>query len=547
MAHPGESPDAIPAHIPDFAKPLLPYIKTRQEALRIRQALTVYLRSQIEFVDNDPDNPGYHSQSHLSLAVPHDAVVDVKRIPPEVTGLRRKYLEALQANVAARKEYQSIVEKTNPTKNDNGKEKAEEPSPDPSSELQEYLKLLRDRRRHAKLQIFQHYLQEIKQRDTLKSGDLEEQGARLQHLTPPEEFEDTQSGSGSTESIEELMHKLERAVIRAKSQLEREKGLLEELKAQRASEPPSDVPPAARLRALQRTRDELVQWVEDKLVSVGNGENSGAVHDLSPEDMEESTRLLEDKKTQIAQQYAAYVDARKRLLDAASRACQPIAPAPAPAKPPTRPSSMVQDKNATGKASSMDPLQALSFTSDVLQPLSKSQRALALQKFYLSGMLAKEKASTLRILNRLSDESHLLPEYPILARQPRFKHATAALASRQGTNPEPAKQDEIVTLAEAWAFASDAAGTNEQEYVEHKLEEGLETAQDAEHVLGEVYNMLNQDLEDALRQGPDGGPGESDIWASEARMTRSQAKSHRSRPPAKGPWVGLNGQVGVGE
>ncbi|PWY73710.1 hypothetical protein BO70DRAFT_364625 [Aspergillus heteromorphus CBS 117.55] len=544
MAHPDES---APSYIPEVAKPLAPYIKSRQEILRIRQALTVYLRSQIEFADDDPDHPGCYSQSRLSLMVPHDAVVDVKRIPPELTGLRRKYLEALQANVAARREYQSVVEKTSPVnqQTDKEKEKPEQPAPDPSSALQEYLGLLRDRRRHAKLQVFEHYLKEIKQRDTVKPEDLEETGAGYRQLTPPGDLGDSQHESKTRDNIEELMDKLERAVIRAKGQLEREKGLLEELKAQRASDPPGEIPPAVKLKALQRTRDELVQWVEEKLMAVGNSETSTGAHDLRPEDLEESARLLEDKKAQIAEQYAAYVDARKRLLDAASRACQPIAPVPT--KPPTRPSSMVQEKKAPGDVSSLDPLRVLSFTSDVLQPLSKSQRALALQRSYLSGMLAKEKASTLRILNRLSDESHLLPEYPILARQPRFKHAAAALASRQGTNPEPAKPDEILAMAEAWAFASDAAGANEQEYVEHKLEEGMEMAQEAGQVLQGVYNLLNQDLEDALREGAEGGAGESDIWLSEARMTRSQAKSHRSQSAAKGPWVGLNGQVGVEE
>jgi hypothetical protein len=34
------------------------------------------------------------------------------------------------------------------------------------TELREYLALLRERRRHTKLQVFQNYLEEIKTRDT---------------------------------------------------------------------------------------------------------------------------------------------------------------------------------------------------------------------------------------------------------------------------------------------------------------------------------------------------------------------------------------------
>ncbi|KAI3005569.1 hypothetical protein CBS147346_4235 [Aspergillus niger] len=543
MAQSVDLTHATPNHIPSIARPLAPYIKSRQDALLIRQALTIYLRSHIEFAENNTEHPGCHSQSHLSLLVPHEAVVDVKRIPSELTGLRKQYLEALKLNVAARREYQSVVEKATSVNQERGMTRAEKLPVDSSSELQEYLRLLRDRRRHAKLQVFEHYIQELKQRDTPKPADLEDSGTHYQQLVPPPEFEVTQHSAPTGLTVEELMHNLEKAVIRAKAQLEREKGLLEELQAQQMPVGAQDIPRAVKGMALQRTRNELVRWVEEKLVSAGNDENRVASQDFRSEDMDESVRLLGEKKAQIAQQYTAYADARKRLLDAASRACQPVT-LPA-GKPPSRPTSLVQGKNASEETQSLDALGVLTFASDVLQPLARSQRALALQKFYLSGMLAKEKDTTLRILSRLRDESHLLPEYPILARQPRFKHATAALASHQATGTESAKPDQLVGLAEAWASASDAAGMTEQEYVGYRLKEGMETAQDAQQVLEDVYSILNQNLEDTLcdRQG---GSGEDSIGASGARLTRSRAKLQQSHQSAKGPWSGLHGQVAVG-
>ncbi|GKZ29232.1 hypothetical protein AbraIFM66950_003845 [Aspergillus brasiliensis] len=544
MAQSVDLTHATPTHIPSIAKPLAPYIKSRQDALLIRQALTLYLRSHIEFAENNSEQPGCHSQSHLSFSVPHDAVVDVKRVPSELTGLRKQYLEALQSNVAARRKYQSVVEEATSVKHERGNTRAETLPVDSSSELQEYLRLLRDRRRHAKLQVFQHYVKELEQRDTPKPADLEGNGAHYQQLAPPPQFEVTRHGFTAGLTVEELMHNLEKAVIRAKAQLEREKGLLEELQAQVAAEGPRDIPHAVKGMALQRTRNELVHWVEEKLVSAGNNENRGAPQDFRPEDIDDSVRLLAEKKAQITQQYAAYADARKRVLDAASRACQPVT-LPA-GKSSSRSVGSIQGKNITsGGTRSLDALGVLTFASDVLQPLARSQRALALQKFYLSGMLAKEKATTLRILSRLRDESHLLPAYPIVARQSRFKHGTAGLASHQATNTEPAKQDQLVGLAEAWAFASDAAGMTEQGYVGHRLEEGMETAQDAQQVLEDVYSILNQNLEDTVR-GQQGESGEGSIWASEARLTRSRAKMQQSQQPAKGPWSGLHGQVAVG-
>ncbi|QMW47392.1 hypothetical protein G4B11_010871 [Aspergillus flavus] len=511
MAHHNDD-SAIPAHIPAFAKPLAPYIKSRQEALRIRQVLTSYLRSQITFADDNPDYPNAHARSHLSLCVPQDAVVDVKHIPPELTGLRKEYLLALKANVNARKEYRLVSERYT-----SGKTQGQ-PSGgvnahrvDPNSELRAYLELLRDRRQHAKLQVFQRYLEELKNRDIIKPEDFDRIGNRSQQSALQLDLEEDQNGCASEIGIEDLMHNLERAVIRARYQLEREKRLLEELKAQHDTEDGSEndgIASGAKVTALQKTRDVLVQWVEEKLGSVGNNED-GPVQELPPEEIEKSANLLEDQKAQIAEHIGT-----------------------SSVQPASRPTE--KRKTTPEETPTLEPVDVLSFADEQLLPLSKCQRALALQKFYLTGTLAKEKSTTLRILNRLRDESRLLPEYPMPARQPRFKHATAAINARYPTTPvEPAKPDEVVALAEAWAFASEAAGTSERENVEHNLEDGIEAAQDAEQALQEVYGILNQDLEEVLR---------NKVEQDEAESSRSHA-----RPRAKGPWAKLDGQIGVTE
>ncbi|RDW90675.1 uncharacterized protein DSM5745_02450 [Aspergillus mulundensis] len=539
--HNEPAPATDTSDIPPFAKPLAPYIKSRQEALRIRQALTRYLRSHITFVDNDPEHPDYLSQSHLALCVSDNAVSDVKRIPTEFTGLRKEYLEALQANVAARKQRQSIADKVSAQRS--GGTGTGRPFPDSSSELQAYLRLVRDRRRHAKLQVFEHYLHELQNRNSLRLEDFENQDGRNQTALL-EEFEVENEGNGAVPGdVEELVHKLERAVIRAKSQLDQEKRLYAELKARAVTEGSrtEEPVPSVKAVALQKTRDELIQWVEDKLVGSGNSEEP-PMRELPAEEIEESARILEEQRVRIIQQYAIYTETRKRLLEAAARACQPVSTASTKPSPRTldhRPSS-------SEEAPPIEPLQVQSYASDVLHPVSKAQRALALQKFYLSGMLAKEKSTAMRMLNRLSDESHLLPEYPILARQPRFKHATAALNNRNAASQaDPAKQDEIVNMAEAWAFASSAAGSGEKDYVEQKVEDGNERADRAEQELQKVYSLLNQDLEEALEGEQD--QKNSDIWAHEARATRSSARLARAEKRSKGPWSRLNGMVGVAD
>ncbi|KAL4750369.1 hypothetical protein BDW72DRAFT_114179 [Aspergillus terricola var. indicus] len=527
--------------IPPFAQPLAPYIKSRAEALRIRQALTSYLRSQITFVDNDPEHPECLAHSHLSLCVSDNAVSDVKRIPAELTGLRKNYLQALQANVAARKQRQLIAEKLSAERSERSEMGLS--SQDSSLELQAYLRLVRDRRRHAKLQVFEHYLQELRNRDAPRPEDFDKQ-ERQDQTAMLEEFGDESQARGEAgDDVEELVHRLERAVIRAKSQVAREKRLYADLKARCVSESyrVEEPVPAVKAAALQVTRNKLVQWVEEKLVSSGDS-GEASVQELPAEEIEESARILEEQRVRIIQQYAIYTETRKRLLEAAARACQPVSTASV--KAASRP--LEARTSSTEKELPIEPLEVLSYASDVLHPMSKIQRSLALQKFYLSGMLAKEKSTTMRMLNRLSDESHLLPEYPILARQARFKHATAAFNPRDTANQEdPAKQDEIVRMAEAWAFASSAAGSNEKEYVEKKVEDGSEHADRAYQELQKVYKLLNQDLEETLEGAQD--KNDSDIWAHEARSTRSSARLAQAEKRPKGPWTRLNGKVGVAD
>lgn len=510
-------PSTATTHIPSFAKQLAPYIKSRQEALRVRQVLTSYLSSHITFAEEDSDRPYPHAESHLSLCAPHCVVSDVKQAQSEFTGLRKEYLEALQANVAARKEYQSVSEDVTAKTNSRRKAKTDTAAStsDPAAGLQGYLLLLRDRRRHAKLQVFQRYLQELQTKQGVEPDHFDKTEEQNQHL---QQIVDIQDGGQSTSGngVEGLVHKLERAVIRARAQLNREKQLFEEFKSKHDAK---DKQPdgAAKVQALKRTRDSLVLWVEEKLMSVG-AHDEAPVEDLSPEEIEHAANLLEERKVQIAQQYTAYTEARRALLESAAKACQPVAIGPIK---PQR-SSPDNEKSTSGDLSTLESVDVLSFASELLLPLSKSQRALALQKSYLSGMLSKEKSTTLRILHRLHDESHLLPEYPIPARQPRFKHRNS-IGLRDQTPP-----DEITTLSEAWAFASGAAREQEQEYVAQKVVEGGETLHEALQTLEDVCDTLNQDLQEVF---PDG----------QEKPNSGLDKQHRKL------WNGLNGQIGLAE
>ncbi|CAG8375753.1 unnamed protein product [Penicillium salamii] len=511
-------------HIPPVVKQLAPYVKSRQEALQIRQALTSYLRSFIVF--NESDDP---SQSHLSLNAPTGAVADVSRIPLDLPGLRKDYLKALAANVAARKEFAAATDnvaalrrqRTSPDR------PCDDDPQEPGAELRDYLALLRDRRRHTKLQAFQQYLEEIKARDT---GTLGDSGYAEEQIVLPE-VETGQDRAGT--NLDELVHSLERAVVSAKSQLDRQKQLFDKAKTQHDSRNETSstaISPDVKAQALQKTRDELVQWVEQRLVGQGDPDES-VLQELPPEEIEAAQHELEDRKAEITKQYAVYVEARRELLEAASRACQPVNVAP---KPSSRPS---KTELVPVEVPPPDAIDVLSYATENLLPLSKGQKSLSLQRSYLSGLLSKERSTTLRALNRLNDESHLLPEYPIHSRQSRPKHAasfrTQAQPLQAQIQPEQTS-DEVVRLAEAWAFAADAAGTSGREYVQQKVALGTEVAQDARQTLVDVYGTLNQDLDEVMNGQ------KRDV----SNPTRLRGGSRIEKRPT-GPWSQLNGKVGI--
>ncbi|KAK2759098.1 hypothetical protein FQN54_003197 [Arachnomyces sp. PD_36] len=523
--------DADP--VPQFAKQLTPYVKPRQEVLKIRRALTLYLRNQVVFSEAN-------AASHLSLSTSYN-VVGVKRIPKEITGLRKEYLRAIQENAAAKKAYDDLVQEVEDR--NKGAEPLTVQRLGTGQELQTYRALLHDRRRREKLQIFHHYLEELDRKQAARPNYLNIQGDQKLSSNPPNFDGHISQGNGGQgengEDLETIIHNLEKAVVRAKQQLDSEKGLLEGLK--RSPEGKNSgrgaADPRMKIEALQRTQHELVNWVEERLSS----STSEDLDQIEDDDIPNPAVSFEDRKIEIKEQYDAYIEARKRLLASASMA---------PPQPPA--DEKTEIKNLDGPAAQSTPFQGslglLPYANDVLLPLYKAQKALGLQKSHISAVMAREKSSTCRTLDRLHDESHLIPSYPILSKQPRFQHVVTAIKSRSlgSISPEQSTfaEDEVVSHAQAWAFASEAARGNTRDYIEERIAIGTEAAENAEEILKEVYDIMNQDHSETI-YGDNDKQEESDIWTTDIKPGKGRGRAARPEKP-KGPFSGLNGKIGLG-
>ncbi|EEP76643.1 predicted protein [Uncinocarpus reesii 1704] len=520
---------------PPFAKQLAPYIRTRGEALKVRRALTEYLQAQVTF---SHDNIG----SHLSLCAPHN-VACVKRIPPELgNGLRAQYLRALQANIAARKEYSELLKETQTlTENLARRDNEETPVPD-GEELRIYLSLLQSRQQQRKIQICQHYLDKLNAMEAAQSEYLDTSREMKDILSSSQKFALHHEGAGYTTSPgsrpDTLLHDLERTVLVSKGQAEDEKELLGRLRARiqakRAEQ--RDTCPQAKLKAILRIRDELVQWVEQTLATSGM-EDASIIEEeqnYKTTGAHQAPSLLEDLKIESEAQYAAYISARRRLLEAVSAASN------LPMKSPSRPMHRKSKQRETER-SFADIDIIFPYVQEHLSPLSRSQKVSTVHRSFLAALLSKETSTAERAFERLQSESHLLPEYPIFAKQPRSKHASS-INSRSA----PTQDSALVVHAQAWAFASNAAQDGTKEHIHRQLASGTQMAQRSETTLRNVYDILNQDYDDATSPQDQTGKSDEATWAPNARLSRGRMITTRSEKRPKGPVVwGYTAKVGV--
>ena len=370
-------------------------------------------------------------------------------------------------------------------------------------------------------------------------------------LQAPVEIDDGSTGKDTTEA---LMKKLERAVIRAKYQLEREERLLAEVKARHSKDGSTDQvnDPRSRLNAFAATRDELVRFLEEKMSS-DSPEYDNSAHS-TVENGAEPALDREQVKEEIQTEYEKYLMARKRLVDVASTALSAPGGAGSHDTISGKGTEVVDNRAGAPLPVITQPaLSALPFISEQLLPLLGNQKANALQGSYSSKVLRTERGKALDSLELLAEESHLLPAYPIMARQARFKNVVSALGGLK--KPDDAmvdageNTDEMIKRAEAWAFAAEEASKAGDGFVMDKVNYGNERLDGAEGSLALLDKLLGKDPQKLTAAGH--GGEEADIWLEAAGASAvagtENAQNRRARPiqQENGPWAGLNGMVGL--
>ena len=463
-------------------------------------------------------------------------VEKVNSIPREITGLQRKYLEALERNLAARNEYnvlahQNTIKHTRSASANNVQ----------VARLSEHVKLLRLKERHDELRILQRCLTNLKQTNTPRADISDLKKAQEYEQAPAVSIyhHATSKDTCSDESVGSLMRKLEIAVICAEHQANRERQLLGQVQKD-AEISDTSIKETNRSRAIAATRNELVAWMEDKLSNAPSGESSPE-DDLLHE--KQRTSVIQQLPSDILDKYSRYLDLRRRIIDllaAISRANQ----RPSPRKLAPESKSVRPDQPSQSPGSSLLP-----FILTHIQRPTQVHHFCRQQSTHLTILSDKERRKISTELSRLADESHLLPSYPILVSQDRFKHAGSAVTSKSLSDEANFSQErnDIGRRLDAWAFAADTSRQATHEFVAANLGQGDKAVQEGLEWLGRLKDLLgeNEDLEHEETGDGHGDPDEDeDVWALQAGAGQpKQAK--RVFSESKGPWVGLSGDVGL--
>lgn len=498
------------------------HVKPREQANYIRRILALHLGSLTGGVPMAP----------LSLV---DGIRDVDgRV--QTSGITREYMRALQANAAARREFDEAVQATRQEDASPG----EKPAAD-AGFLHEQLALLQVRRKKECLLAVERSLDRLAEKPASFQSFLDAddvfQGARALPGVPQAVLDSfVAEQSAAQPDAQALLHQLEKTALRAKLLLKQEERRLAEARARHGGR--QHVSNGAKLEALNATRNELIGWMESELGKASGDdeahEDPGAAGDGEARPSGDEAAIA-SRLHQIQEKYARYIAARKEILALAAQNQRPSLPPP----PPNRRAS---DSGRPGGGDKPGPVNHL-FTPylEKLLALSRQQKDAMAQKLHTSAVLGKQVKDTCQLLSRLGEESQLLPSHP--AKEP--------LRPRSGlgneTTTKSSARAEVSARVKHWALAADAAKIATLEAVAEAIERG--------QVALERSMQTLQQMDDLLATGED-GPEEDeagdDVWlgtgaktAEERKATETRA-AERARPRVqKGdPWSMLHGDLG---
>ncbi|PQE20919.1 chromosome segregation SMC common bacterial type protein [Rutstroemia sp. NJR-2017a BBW] len=471
----------LPRGIVEVHHTLTPFIRQRHDALHVRRVLTAHLNSHVN------SGEGILAPTNLSSL---ESTLQVK----EESGfacIQHEYLSSVRANLKARNEYASLSAQHD----DHGILRVDEsrPSFDTAPSVETSLDIEKQRRRHERFRIIQDLVDQLAEKPPSSSDYFNPKQLEVLNdvgslpPVPPEVLVPAGVYHDSAKTdLKNLVDRLERSVLRAKLLLKKEQKLLEKVRAN-TSALNSEQGSGSRQQALGLTRNELINWMETELSKAGDsssepaGQDAGTVENRGKE-------YIESQLAFIGRIYDQYLDVRKQLVAATHDEVPP---------PNTAMIDEAEDfTGASADASVEEPEDVTRILTypylDELLSLSTEQKAIIQQRSYLTSSLTRQLKNASQDLDRLTDESHLLPSYPMPNMTQQKSHLGDPISFEEDISNQT--KPSLSSRAKAWVFAAESSSIATKEAVLERLEDGEAALADAHQTLGEFQLLLGQEL-----------------------------------------------------
>lgn len=461
---------------------LSPYIKSREQVNYIRRILALHLAQ-------------CNGQTSLRppLSLPKDINSKIN-IAPELKGLSEEYMEALSANVAARKRHSDAIASRS------GKQPLTTLQPSSNGDaLQQHIATLKLQEKKENLLAVQESLEEL----------LDKPSASSEYLNVDRMFEDTAQLPAvpkdllNTISIEQVhtpvdiqsrISQLEKIVLRAKFLLKQEEQLLGEARAN-ASRIPQPVRSEVRMDALGVARNELITWIETELGKSAD-ESSGEQPDTNQRSRTGNSTILKQLDS-IHEKYALYVSSRKSLLDMVSQNQSTEKYSAAEKTPSTLRQTTTQEVSGADDHLLVSYLRALLSTSQI-------QKDLVATKAHVSATILKRNKELDQRLRELAQDSDLVNDKTVRDRR---RSSILGASSSPGSN-----QDAIDTKVQPWVEAADAIKITHLESLATDIECSQTALEKSAQGLDQLRQLTGQDSREPTHNLPRAYKS-TDMWS----------------------------------
>ncbi|KAH9902243.1 hypothetical protein F4778DRAFT_116134 [Xylariomycetidae sp. FL2044] len=525
-------------------------IRPRDEVVALRRYMTEQLRMCIG---------AEQLSSPLSLTQ-----VDT-RVEPSSTllGPYREFVDEVHKNLQIRDEFRKIQEEhaaavaaaaaSRPSREE--QDKVEQQLLDLQIEVNELEK------RRDRLTIVNKYLDKLEEQPAAEP-DFLDPGVMFKDCEPlpelPKELMEgfTRDREAPDRELQELMSRLQKAVLRNKLLAQREKRKLEEMQARNPIDP-SAMSPEAQVHALNAVKESLVSWIETMLSKAGGEDGDTSIlggespvksrnADSQPRERDSD---LEASMAEIQGEYERHLELRKELASALAQLRDVRRQCPLEGRKGEdrkREKTAPRPKDTAGKSAHRQHPQTYLLTPYIeeLQSVSREQKALIQEKSHINAALAKQRERAHEMLDQLAEESQLLRKYPTTtttttttATAAKKPATTFEEATRQPVSGHPTTTTTTASQIEPWLFAADSAKIATLEAVADKVEQGHMSIDEAMQTLGDVRTLLYRDPGD--REGGTEGEG------SGGMMDGGKGKGGKQGGDTTGIWSILDGNLGL--